>query len=272
MSQHIVPSVISHVQLADTLLPCRCCSEAVDRTSFEHRATFKQPLRYLINIGDSTFALKSWANGPVHGSDNSQESFGLSSWSFILVSAPNQHSKLRPIASVTALIACGVGLCIAFPDYLFCTLFVVTAFFLDQLADASFRPFLWALIGSVVAYLAMTLAFYVRQFAFPYQIPHLGYLFDIGHSLLRFTAAFAPLLFLTKFYRPGSRRLAFVSLCALLVGSLGYYSRGLSTSWLRTLWMEYSSLTWGCCAGAVIGTLIVGVYDTCHPPQAPNAS
>lgn len=172
------------------------------------------------------------------------------------------------ISKLAILTACGIGLSIAFPDQIYCTLIVVIMFALDSVVAQSFRPVLWSMIGSVVAYLAMTLAYYVRQFAFPYHIPYLRQPLLVGHFILCSAAAFSPLLTLIRFYRPGSRRLAFATLCTLATGSFGYYLRERSTSWRRTLWMEYSSITWGCCIGAVIGTLLIGAYDFTHSSES----
>jgi hypothetical protein len=183
-----------------------------------------------------------------------------------------QSSRMGGLARPVLLLASCIWLGVTFPEHFSCTLVVFTAFALDAFVASTFRPVLWALIGSVVAYLAMTLAFYVRQFAFPYHVPHLRQPLLLGYFLLRFASSFAPLLILTRFFPIGRRRIAFVTLCTLSTGSVGYYCRGQSTDWRQTLWMEYSSVTWGCCIGAVVGTTIIGIYDTMNSPESPSAN
>ena len=174
--------------------------------------------------------------------------------------APIEKHKLA-IRKAVALIGSGVLLLGVFPEYARCTMIVVIAFALEPVVVREFRPLVWSVIGGVVGYLSMTIAFNMRLFVFSYPFPHWRQPLVAGHYLLHFFSVFAPLLALVKFYRPGERRLAFATFCTLGAGSLAYYLRGRSTSWMHDLSEEYAHVTWGCCIGAFAAAFAIGVWD-----------
>lgn len=181
------------------------------------------------------------------------------------MTAPGPHSNVidRFVDSrFKLLLLAVVGCCLAavFPQHIALLILVVVALVFDECAgDSAWRALAWAILGSVIAYLCLVLAYNLRLTVIGGWWDRTG-LSEAAHATSVFGAIFCPLLAVARLYTFRSRRMLFVNVLSLAIGCLSYMSPGWSTDPTHRLWMKYSTLV-GFSTGAVVGSVFVAVYE-----------